>query len=133
MKKASALLLLLVLASPLFSVQLQELSQIINTKVATKGDAVFLTACLKDSSLKRKQVKGADSDKALSYGELAKVILEGTGLHGVWLYELLHWQRYAFASAVEKGWMNEDYSANRQVSGLELVSIIGKVKQEGSK
>ncbi len=128
-KIGGVLLLFLLMATPVFAVRTIEIKDMLVKTSASYGDAIYLVACLKDAKLTRKQIKGSDSTNNLSYGQLAALILDETETSGVWLYELLHWSRYAYLSGVEKGWMSSEYSANRKVSGMELVSVIGRVKQ----
>lgn len=92
---------------------------------AIKNPNIELKNAFSEPKMQQFSVVAKDS---LSYGKLAKIIIEEFDLPSAFLYKVTGLDRYAFLSLADVKVFSSKYSEYRMVTGKELLGVINRIK-----
>ncbi|NPV00100.1 MAG: hypothetical protein HPY53_01845 [Brevinematales bacterium] len=92
---------------------------------AIKNPDIELKNVFTDPKMQQFSVVAKD---ALSYGKLAKIIIEEFNLPSAFLYKVTGLDRYAFLSLADVKLLPQKYSEYKMVNGMELMAVVHRIK-----
>jgi hypothetical protein len=113
-----------------------DIDEILQKGSVSVEEGVWFVSAIKNPEIELKNVFtnpkmqqfSAAAKDSLSYGKLAKIIIEEFNLPSAFLYKVTGLDRYAFLSLVDVKLLPDKYSEYKMVNGMELIAVVHRIK-----
>jgi hypothetical protein len=135
MKAFVILILLSFITVPAFCISNEDLRAIMDKKVASVGDAIYMVYSLAVPSaapddinlIQNARIKSLNRNSDLDAGTFAVIAIELNKAYGGVLYSITGFSRFAAESLVYDGIFPASFTWNRALSGRELIELTAKI------